>query len=360
MFRIMRILSHIVGAERAHSVAIWLLKVADKIPAIKWLLRKVYAVEDPRLEREVFGMRFPNPIGLAAGFDRNGDVFRPLDALGFGFIEIGTVTPVPQQGNPKPRIFNLSKERAILNRIGLANKGLEATVANLRNGHEGIIIGCNIGKNTITPDQEATKDYLRVFRNLYQYVDYFAVNVSYNTTHKQYIPRTRESVMEILSPLFEFRRGQNQYRPILLKISPDLTNEEVDLMADIMVDTPLDGIVATNATTNLEVALPNADKSRSVGNGAISGAPLTERAIEVVRRVYERCNGTYPIIGVGGLMTSDDVKRMMEAGATLVQVYTGLIYNGCSFVGDLCKSLIEPDVAATEATETAEATEDQK
>ena len=343
MFRLMRILSTLVGAETAHRVALFLLRMVDKIPAAKWLLRKIYAVEDPRLEREVFGLRFRNPIGLAAGFDRNGEIFRPLDSLGFGFIEIGTVTPRAQQGNPKPRIFNLPKERAILNRIGLANDGLEATVANLRNGHEGIIIGCNIGKNTITPPEEAPADYLRVFRNLYQYVDYFAVNVSYNTTHKQYIPRTRESVMAILTPLFEFRRGQNQYRPILLKISPDLTNEEVDLMADIMVDTPLDGIVATNAMTRPELTHTSEEELRSIGYGAVSGAPLTERAIEVVRRVYERCNGTYPIIGVGGLMSSEDVKRMLEAGATLVQLYTGVIYNGASFVGDICKSLLEVD-----------------
>lgn len=343
MFRLMRILSALVGAESAHRVAVFLLRMVDKIPAAKWLLRKIYAVEDPRLEREVFGLRFRNPIGLAAGFDRNGDIFRPLDALGFGFIEIGTVTPRAQQGNPKPRIFNIPKERAVLNRIGLANNGLEAAIANLRNGHEGIIIGCNIGKNTVTPNEEAPADYLRVFRNLYQYVDYFAVNVSYNTTHKQYIPRTRESVMEILTPLFEFRRGQNQYRPILLKISPDLTNEEVDLMADIMVDTPLDGIVATNATTQPKFANTTEEELRSIGFGSTSGAPLTERAIEVVHRVHERCNGTYPIIGVGGIMSGEDAKRMLEAGATLVQLYTGLIYNGASLVGDICTSLLEAE-----------------
>ena len=188
-------------------------------------------------------------------------------------------------------------------------------------------------------------DYLRVFRNLYQYIDYFAVNVSYNTTHKQYVPRTRESIMKILEPLFDFRRGQNQYRPILLKISPDLTNEEIDLMTDIMVDTPLDGIIATNATTHPQGLNTSQEVLRKNGSGAVSGAPLTERAIEVVRRVYERCNGTYPIIGVGGLMTGDDVKRMMEAGATLVQVYTGFVYNGLGFAGGLCKSLITPEVA---------------
>lgn len=353
MAKILRLISSLFGAEQAHSFAVLMLRIADKIPTCKWFLRKFYATEDKALEREVFGIRFRNPIGMAAGFDRNGEIFRPLSALGFGFIEIGTVTPRPQQGNPKPRVFSLPDDIAILNRIGLASKGFEAVLENVRKEHKGIILGCNIGKNSITPPEEAPMDYLRVFRNLYQYIDYFAVNVSYNTTHKQYVPRTRESIMKILEPLFDFRRGQNQYRPILLKISPDLTNEEIDLMTDIMVDTPLDGIIATNGTINHEGLKSSPELLRKSGAGAVSGAPLTERAIEVVRRIYERCNGTYPIIGVGGLMTGDDVKRMMEAGATLVQTYTGFVYNGLGFAGKLCKSLISPeDVKPHKSSET--------
>ncbi len=353
MRKILHFISHLFGAERAHSFSILLLRILDKIPTAKWFLRKIYAVEDTALEREVFGLRFRNPIGLAAGFDRNGEVFRPLSALGFGFVEIGTVTPRPQQGNPKPRVFALPEDNAILNRIGLTSKGLEVVLSNVRKEHKGIILGCNIGKNTVTPPEEAAMDYLRVFRNLYQYIDYFAVNVSYNTTHKQYVPRTRESIMKILEPLFDFRRGQNQYRPILLKISPDLTNEEIDLMTDIMVDTPLDGIIATNATTHPHGLNTPQEELRKVGIGAVSGSPLTERAIEVVRRVHERCHGTYPIIGVGGLMTGDDVKRMMEAGATLVQVYTGFVYNGVGFAGDLCKSLLPTETSTETTSETS-------
>jgi len=352
MRRVLQIISNLFGAERAHSLAIILFRVVDKIPAAKWFLRKIYAVENIALEREVFGLRFRNPIGMAAGFDRNGEIFRPLSSLGFGFVEIGTVTPRPQQGNPKPRVFALPEDNAILNRIGLASKGLESVLSNVRKEHKGIILGCNIGKNTVTPPEEAAMDYLRVFRNLYQYIDYFAVNVSYNTTHKQYVPRTRESIMKILEPLFDFRRGQNQYRPILLKISPDLTNEEIDLMTDIMVDTPLDGIIATNATTHPIGLKTSPEVLRKAGVGAVSGPVLTERAIEVVRRVYERCHGTYPIIGVGGLMTGEDVKRMMEAGATLVQVYTGFVYNGLGFAGGLCKSLIAPETEQTEPSAT--------
>lgn len=356
MRKILHLISHLFGAERAHSLAVIMLQIVDKIPTAKWFLNKIYATEDTALEREVFGIHFRNPIGMAAGFDRNGEIYRPLSALGFGFIEIGTVTPRPQQGNPKPRVFALPEDTAILNRIGLASKGLEAVLESVRKEHQGIVLGCNIGKNTVTPPEEAPMDYLRVFRNLYQYIDYFAVNVSYNTTHKQHVPRTRESIMNILEPLFDFRRGQNQYRPILLKISPDLTNEEIDLMTDIMVETPLDGIIATNATTKPHDLQTPQEELRRNGIGAVSGTPLTERSIEVVRRVHERCHGTYPIIGVGGLMTGEDVKRMMDAGATLVQVYTGFVYNGLGFAGDLCKSLITPEESAAtdESTTTDE------
>ena len=356
MRRILQLISSLFGAERAHSLAVILFRIIDKIPTAKWFLRKIYATEDPALEREVFGLHFRNPIGIAAGFDRNGEIFRPLSAIGFGFVEIGTVTPRPQQGNPKPRVFALPEDKAILNRIGLASKGFEAVLENIRKEHKGIVLGCNIGKNTVTPPEDAAIDYLRVFRNLYQYIDYFTVNVSYNTTHKQYVPRTRESIMNILEPLFDFRRGQNQYRPILLKISPDLTNDEIDLMTDIMIDTPLDGIIATNATTHPQGLTTPQEVLRKAGVGAVSGPSLIERSIEVVRRVHERCNGTYPIIGVGGISTSEDVKRMLDAGATLVQVYTGFVYNGLSFAGDLCKGLVEPaPEKKAEPTENADA-----
>ena len=301
----------------------------------------MYAVEHPSLGRDIFGLHFRNPIGLAAGFDRNGEIYPIMGAFGFGFVEIGTVTPRMQQGNPKPRLFNLPQDEAIVNRIGLASVGLERAMANIRKEHPGLVLGCNISKNTTTPASEMAIDYLRVFRNLYQYADYFTINISYNTTHKQYIPRTRESIMEIIEPLFDFRRGQNQYRPILLKISPDMTNEEIDLMTDIMIDTPLDGIVATNGTISRNDLATPAEELKEIGHGAISGKPLKKRALEVVERVYRRSNGTYPIIGVGGIMTVEDAQAMLRAGASLVQIYTGLVYNGPRFVGELCRSLID-------------------
>ncbi|MBQ9138530.1 MAG: quinone-dependent dihydroorotate dehydrogenase [Alistipes sp.] len=341
IFRILSFIAPLLGAERSHNLAVMLLRAVGYIPGAKWLMRKLYAVEDERLERDVFGIHFRNPIGMAAGFDRNGDIFRELGALGFGFVEIGTITPEPQQGNPKPRLFRLDDDSAIMNRIGLSSEGLEQAVANLRNDHGGVIIGCNIGKNSATEPEDAPHDYLRVFRNLYQYADYFTVNVSYNTSFKQYVPRTRESIISILEPLFDFRRGQNQYRPILLKISPDLSDEDIDMMTDIMIDTPLDGIVATNGTVRHSGLKTEPERMKRYGAGIVSGAPLTNRSIEVIRRVYKRSNGTYPIIGVGGIMTPEQAKAMLDAGATLVQVYTGFVYNGPTFVGDICKQLLE-------------------
>lgn len=353
MFKLLRKLSSVLGAERAHDIAAAILRVIGKIPGGEWLLRKIYPVEHESLEREVFGLRFRNPVGMAAGFDRNGDMFRQLDALGFGFVEIGTVTPRPQPGNPRPRVFDLPEERAIVNRVGLASKGLDRVICNLRRPRKNIIIGCNIGKNTSTPPENATSDYLKLFRNLYQYVDYFTVNVGYDISPKGCTPRTREAVSAILSPLFDFRRGQNQYRPILLKLSPDLSNDEIDSIVDLMMDSPLDGIVATNATMK-PAGIRNREalsRIKATGGGAVSGAPLTARAIEVVSRIYERSHGAYPIIGAGGLMTPADVKAMLNAGATLVQIYTGYIYNGPRFVGEICRSLMEQQQEREKAEE---------
>ncbi len=340
MHFLLRIFNFFFGPERTHGAMVCLLRIVGCIPGSHWFLRKIYAVEDPSLEREVFGMRFKNPIGVAAGFDRNGEIYRELSAMGFGFVEVGTITPRPQSGNPRPRVFRLGSDRAIINRTGLANKGLDYAISRLRTPHDGMIVGCNIGKNTITPVEEQATDYLKAFRNLYLHADYFTVNVSYNTTFKEYVPQSRESILEILQPLFEFRRGQDQYRPILLKISPDLPDEVVDMMTDIMIDTPLDGIVATNATTSREGLKASARTLKNIGQGALSGAPLTKRAIEVVARIYARSKGTYPIIGVGGLMSPEDIKAMLDAGATLVQLYTGVVFEGMSLVRRTSKMLV--------------------
>jgi dihydroorotate oxidase len=329
-----------MNIERAHRTVMLLLRITGALPGGRWLLRKLYATEHPALEREVFGLRFPNPVGLAAGFDRNGEAFRELAALGFGFIEIGTVTPRPQSGNPRPRVFRLPRDKAIVNRMGLCNRGLEKTISMLRKPHEGILVGCNIGKNTVTPPENAPADYLKVFRNLYEYADYFTVNISCETGNRECSAHTRENITRILAPLFDFRRGQNQYRPILLKISPDLPDEAVDAVTDTMISTPLDGIVATNGTYSREGLRTSRTTIGKIGNGRLSGQPLTRRAVEVVRRIRERSGGAYPIIGVGGLMSPDDVRAMLDAGASLVQLYTGYIYEGPRLLRKICRRLI--------------------
>lgn len=327
--------------ERAHRIVLVLLRAIGLVPGGRWLLDKCCAVRHPALEREVFGLRFRNPVGLAAGFDHNGEAFRSLAALGFGFVEIGTVTPRPQPGNPRPRVFRLPKDRAIVNRIGLANRGLERTIQHLRRPHPGVIVGCNIGKNTATPPENAAADYLKLFRNLYQYADYFTVNINCDNACREGLTHTREHILQILEPLFDFRRGQNQYRPVMLKISPDLSDEAIDQVTDVLLSTPLDGIVATNGTNAREGLRTSHTTLDKIGSGRLSGAPLTARAIEIVRRIHTRSGGTYPIIGVGGMMTADDVRAMLDAGADLVQLYTGYIYRGPALVKEICRALID-------------------
>lgn len=344
----------LVNPETAHNIALRRLRIIGAIPAGKWLLGKRYAVRSPLLEREVFGMKFPNPIGVAAGYDRNGDTIEELSAAGFGFVEIGTVTPRPQAGNPRPRLFRISSSGALIDRSGYPSKGLEYVMSKVRNRKKGVIVGCNIGKNTITPDQAATGDYLKVFRNMYQYVDYFSVNICCNTSSKSYIPTSKEELSALLAPLFEFRRGQSDYRPILLKISPDLSTEQLDTAIEAMVELPLDGIVAVAGTLSRDGLSTNERAyADSKGTGAVSGAPLAHRAIETVEYIHRRSGGFYPIIGVGGVMSPDDAEKMLAAGASLVQLHTGIIYHGLGLAGKICRSLVakaQKELAATRAS----------
>lgn len=346
-----------LNIERAHRTVMALLRVVSLIPGGRWLLRKCYAVQHPALEREVFGIRFPNPVGLAAGFDRNGEAIREFAAMGFGFVEVGTVTPHPQAGNPRPRIFRLPKDRAIVHRIGMQNRGLERMIHHLRRSHEGVIVGCNIGKSTTTPAENAPDDYLKLFRNLYQYADYFTVNINCDNSCDEDACYTREHILQILDPLFDFRRGQNQYRPIMLKVSPDMTDRTVDLVSDILLSTPLDGIVATCGTHRREKLRTSRTSLEKIGSGRLSGAPLTRRATEIVRRIHTLSGGNFPIIGVGGLMSADNVRAMLDAGADLVQLYTGYIYEGPGLVKEICRALIDDaeKSAAAQAQKSAEA-----
>lgn len=288
-------------------------------------------------------MKFSSRIGLAAGYDRNGTMLDAMEATGFGFVEIGSITPHPQHNNTGRTLYKLEGDRALLYCSEIESEGVEQVIRNIKRHHSRIIVGCNIAKGADTPREDAAIDYLRMFRPLYQYADYFTVNICCNTAEATYIPRDRDEIMAILTPLFEFRRGQNQYRPILLKISPDLTDEEIDTMTDIMLDTPLDGIVACGGTTGRYGLENSKEIMHSLGRipGALCGVPLKERAREVVRRIHERAKGTYPIIGCGGISTADDAQAMLEAGATLVQIGTEYIYGGGKAVRDISAGLNE-------------------
>lgn len=337
--RIVRPILFLFSPESIHGFAAGGLRFIGRLPGGRALVRALFGYKDTSLEREVFGLHFPNPIGLAAGFDKNADCYADIASLGFGFVEVGTVTPLPQSGNPKPRLFRLKADNALINRMGFNNEGVENMIENLRKRKSNAVVGVNLGKNTITPNEEAPADYLRMFRSLYEYGDYFVINVSCPNVEDIRELQNRESLLEILEGLFDFRRGQNNYRPILLKISPDLSKEQVDEIVDILMTTPLDGLVAINTTTSREGLKTDAKTIEKIANGGLSGSPLTERAIEMISYVNEKTKGSYPIIGVGGVMTPNDAKRMLDAGASLVQVYTGFIYEGPSFVKRINKYL---------------------
>ena len=334
--------------ERAHRTVLWLLRLVGLVPGGRWLLSRCCTLRHPALEREVFGLRFSNPVGLAAGVDRSGEVIREWGAVGFGFVEVGTLTPKPQSGNPRPRIYRLPKDCALIHRTGLPNRGLDTAIRHLRRPHKGLVVGCNIGRNSASLPENVPADYLKLFRNLYQYADYFTVHIDWDFPAEPSLDDIREEILRILEPLFDFRRGQNHYRPILLKVSPDMSDPVVDLVTDILIETPLDGIVATDGSAGRDGLKTSMAAVGKAGSGRLSGAPLTQRAIGIVRRIHDRSGGNYPIIGVGGLMSADDARAMFAAGADLVQLCTGLVYEGPRLVRDICQALIA-DAEAAEA-----------
>ncbi len=274
------------GADFAMRLSVWRMRLLAAMPAGRYILRKLYAPAADKLEREVFGMRFSSPVGIAAGYDRDGAAIDALDAAGFGFVEVGSVTPRPQGGSPHPYLFRLAGDRALLNRAVIECAGVERVIGNLKRRSGSAVVGCNLAKNAATPADEAPADYLRSFRSLYQYADYFTVNLCDNTTSDIYVPGDRESIMAIVEPLFEFRRGQNRYCPILLKISPDLTDEQIDTAIDIMLETPVDGIVACGGTSGRYGLENSSAVMHSLGRtaGALCGRPLRERSLQIVDR----------------------------------------------------------------------------
>jgi len=298
--------------------------------------------------KELFGLHFKNPVGLAAGFDKNALYLNELEALGFGFVEIGTVTPLPQEGNEKPRLFRLPKDKALINRMGFNNHGVKAVAARLRQWridsrlttHDSrLIIGGNIGKNKITPNEEAWRDYEICFKELFDCVDYFVVNVSSPNTPGLRALQEKDSLRKILSHLQTINRQQTLPKPLLLKIAPDLTQDQVDDVIDLAMEIKLDGLVAANTTISREQLVTPAENLSAIGAGGLSGQPLAVRSTELVQYIYGKTNGRLPVIASGGIFTGEDAREKINAGAALVQVWTGFIYEGPGIVRQICKAL---------------------
>jgi len=323
--------------ETAHVVIFKALKTIQAIPGGLTLTKLLCGVKQKPVD--VFGITFPNAVGLAAGLDKDAHAFDMLGAMGFGFVEIGTVTPKAQPGNPKPRLFRLIKDKAIINRMGFNNLGVEQTVRMLKKKHTNVIIGGNIGKNKVTPNEEAVNDYITCFEALFPYVDYFVVNVSSPNTPNLRELQDKEPLKHLLLSLQTLNNTKSKPKPVLLKIAPDLTDSQLDDIIEIVNETKIAGLVATNTTISRQnLSYPIAE-IEALGNGGLSGKPLKNRSTEVIRYLYTKSNGTIPIIGVGGIMTAQDAKEKIDAGASLVQLYTGFIYEGTALIKDIVNIL---------------------
>lgn len=332
-------------AEKVHYFATSTLQIAHKIPGVAALLRWLFTYRHPSLERTVFGLTFPNPVGLAAGFDKNGEWVEELSNLGFGFIEIGTVTPRPQPGNDKPRLFRLKADSGLVNRMGFNNKGAGPAAGRLQfhrrnTQNPRVLIGGNIGKNKDTPNDEALTDYLLCFRDLFEAVDYFVVNVSSPNTPGLRALQEKEPLTAILGRLQGENSLKNKPKPILLKIAPDLTDSQLDDIIEIVRETGIAGVIATNTTISRDGLHTPADAVAQMGAGGVSGKPVQVRSTEVIRYLHTKSNGAFPIIGVGGIQTAADAKEKLDAGASLVQVYTGFIYEGPALASQICRGLV--------------------
>lgn len=343
MYRLIKPLFFKFDPEEVHYFVVKRLNwFNDRFPLGKTILRSSFDIHIKGLEREVFGIKFRNPVGLAAGFDKNGEYIEALSSLGFGFIEVGTVTPLPQPGNDKPRMFRLPQDNAIINRMGFNNKGVDTLAERLRTlkaKDKTIVIGGNIGKNKNTPNEDAVSDYVKCFDRLFDVVDYFVVNVSSPNTPGLRALQEKEPLTLLLKTLQDKNSKNGISRPILLKIAPDLTDEQLDDIVDIVKETGIAGVIATNTTIDRNGLYTPAELANEAGG--LSGKPLTLRSTEVIRYLSQKSNKAFPIIGVGGIHSAQDAKDKLEAGASLVQLYTGFIYEGPGIVKKICKALVE-------------------
>ncbi len=310
-------------------------------PEVIPLIHKIYAVNHSSLEREIFGITFKNPVGLAAGFDKDAILIDELATFGFGFIEIGTLTPKPQDGNPKPRLFRLPADQALINRMGFNNRGAAAAVERLRKRNSSIIVGGNIGKNKITPNEEAFADYAFCFETLYPYVDYFVLNVSSPNTPGLRELQEKEPLKKLLQGVKQLSAAKEKQKPVLLKIAPDLTTTQLDDVVEILVETRTDGVIATNTTISREGLVTDEKTVKEIGAGGLSGKPLSTRSTDVIKYLRAKLGSNFPIVGVGGIMNADDAIEKLNAGADLVQVYTGFIYEGPAIAKRIARKILK-------------------
>ncbi len=327
--------------EKVHHFITVFLRMLNHLPGFGRLMRVMYCLDDPGLKRKVFGLTFKNSVGLAAGFDKDAKVIDAFSHLGFGFIEIGTLTPEPQPGNPKPRLFRLKKDEALINRMGFNNEGVASAVQRLKKKKSDIIIGGNIGKNKITPNDKAVNDYVKAFEALFDYVDYFVINVSSPNTPDLRALQEKEPLKELIGEIQRRNKSRDNPKPVLLKIAPDLTNGQLDDIIEIVELLDLDGVVATNTTISRENLLTGEAKINKIGAGGLSGRPLRERSTEVIRYLKQHAKRDFTIIGVGGINSPEDALEKLNAGASLIQIYTGFIYQGPGFVKKINRAILQ-------------------
>ena len=321
--------------EKVHYFSFSMIKWLSFIPGAAQIIRFFFQIKHPKLEREVFGLKFPNPVGLAAGFDKNAVLYKQLSNFGFGFIEIGTLTPKAQDGNPKKRLFRLKDDEAIINRMGFNNDGVDEVLNRLKKNTD-VLIGGNIGKNKNTPNEKAVDDYVQCFNSLFNYVNYFVVNVSSPNTPNLRALQEKEPLSHLLTTLKSLNSKKSNPKPILLKIAPDLIDTQLDDIIDIVISTKIDGVIATNTTLSRE-GLKSKNKLQT---GGLSGKPLNKRSTEVIRYLRSKSNNAFPIIGVGGIHSAEDALEKIEAGASLVQLYTGFVYEGPAVIKRINKLLL--------------------
>ena len=338
---IIRSILFLFNAESVHHFSFKALKILLRLPIVPGFFKRKFKVNNPKLEREVFGIKFSNPVGLAAGFDKNALLYNELEHLGFGFVEIGTVTPNVQEGNPKPRLFRLPEDEGLINRMGFNNDGTDQIVERLKERKTKIIIGGNIGKNNITPDELSKPDYIYSFEKLYDHVDYFVVNISCPNVGNSAKLQDKDFLIDLLGTLKSMANTKTKVKPILIKVAPYAPEVQLDEIIEIIKETDLDGVVATNTEVTREGLKTSKDKIEKIGKGGLSGKPIKGNSTKVIKYLSQKSNGAFPIIGVGGINSAQDAIEKLEAGASLVQIYTGFVYNGPSLIKNINKAILD-------------------